>query len=81
MKSLSHRLTTITQFYRYRYLTPGELASVSSMSVAIARKTLNDLRDRGYLVKDGKRYRLKSEPLFYTPFYDSPSTEIAQEEI
>lgn len=76
----AHRQTAITRFHRYRYMTPAELASVSDMSVSTARRTLVDLCNRDYLSKDAKRYSLKHEPLFYTPFYDSPSTETTQQE-
>lgn len=76
MKSSAHRQTVITLFHRYRYMTPAELASVTTMSTATARQTLADLHERSYLVKDARRYSLKQEPLFYAPFYDSPSAEI-----
>lgn len=71
----THRQTTITFFHRYRYMTPAELASVSDMSVSVARRTLNDLRSQGYLVKDGRCFCLKQEPLFYTPLYKSPASD------
>ncbi len=79
MKSSAHRQATIAHFYRYRYMTPNELASISPMSTATARRTLNDLHERGFLVKDDKRYSLKHEPLYYTPFYESPSAGTTQE--
>jgi len=67
MKSSDHRQTVITLFYRHRAMTATGLSSVSAMSVATARRTLNDLRDRGYLSKDGQSYHLAYEPLFYAP--------------
>lgn len=73
--STRNRQDAISRFHRYRYLTPDELASISSMSTQVAHRTLNELRGRGFLVKDGKRYSLKREPLYYSPALESPSTQ------
>ncbi len=73
MKSSIHRQTTIDRFRIYRYMTPAELGSVSSMSIATARRTLADLYSRDFLSKDEHRFYLKHEPLFYAPLHQSPA--------
>ena len=76
--STRHNQATINHFHKYRYLTPDDLASISDMSKATAWRVLNELRSRGFLVKDGRRYSLKREPLYYSPAFDNPSTQIIE---
>ncbi len=73
MKASIHRQTTIDRFRIYRYMTPAELASVSLMSTATARRTLEDLYSRDFLSEDEHRFYLKHEPLFYAPLHQSPA--------